>query len=67
MYTNFEGLLTLCEKDGLPLWQVILENEKKLLEKEGIVFSKNGYVDMKRHLWNPGENAQNESELSQIP
>ena len=41
--------------------------QKKLLEKEGIVFSKNGHVDMQRHLWNPGENAQNESELSQIP
>ena len=34
MYTNFEGLLTLCEKDGFPLWQVILENEKKLIEKD---------------------------------
>lgn len=33
MYSNFDGLLSLAEKCRVPLWQIILENEKKLLDK----------------------------------
>ncbi|MFV0496698.1 MAG: L-serine ammonia-lyase, iron-sulfur-dependent, subunit alpha [Candidatus Fimivivens sp.] len=29
MYGNFDGMLNLAEKNNLPLWEVILENEKK--------------------------------------
>ena len=33
MYGNFEGLLNLAEKSNVPLWQIVLENEKKLIDK----------------------------------
>ncbi len=33
MYGNFEGLLNLAEKSGVPLWRIVLENEKKLIDK----------------------------------
>lgn len=33
MYGNFEGLLALAEQNRAPLWQIILDNEKKLLNK----------------------------------
>ena len=29
-----------------------------LLQAEGVAFLPDGRVDMKRHLWNPGQNAQ---------
>ena len=31
--------------------------QRALLKEEGVSFLKDGRVDMKRHLWNPGENA----------
>ena len=34
--------------------------QKNLLEMEGVVFTRNGCVDMKRCLWNLGEISQNE-------
>lgn len=33
MYGNFKALLALAEQAQAPLWQIILENEKKLTEK----------------------------------
>lgn len=33
MYGNFKELLMLAEQAQAPLWQIILDNEKKLLEK----------------------------------
>lgn len=33
MYGNFDGLLTLAEKNNAPLWKIVLENEKKLIDK----------------------------------
>ena len=33
MYGNFDGMLMLAEKNSVPLWRIILENEKKLTEK----------------------------------
>lgn len=33
MYGNFDGLLTLAEKNNAPIWKIILENEKKLIDK----------------------------------
>jgi methylated-DNA-protein-cysteine methyltransferase-like protein len=29
------------------------EEQRTLLEKEGVVFKENGNVDLKRHLWRP--------------
>ena len=38
MYSNLAQLLALAEKQGVPLWRIILENEKKLsdISEEGV-------------------------------
>ncbi len=38
MYTDLAGLLLLAQQQGVPLWRIVLENEKKLtgLSEEGI-------------------------------
>ena len=38
MYSNLAELLALAEKQGVPLWRIILENEKKLsdISEEGV-------------------------------
>ena len=39
MYSNLAELLALAEKQGVPLWRIILENEKKLsdISEEGVL------------------------------
>lgn len=32
----------------VPCW----DEQQKMLEKEGVAFKKNGYVDLKKHRWN---------------
>ena len=41
--------------------------QRSLLEAEGVSFKKDGRVDMKRHLWNPGETAQKEPSQARNP
>ena len=34
------------------------DGQQELLQGEGVAFLPDGRVDMKRHLWNPGQNAK---------
>ncbi|RQW02732.1 MAG: MGMT family protein [Calditrichaeota bacterium] len=43
---NREGKISICS----PEWNQIQRN---LLEKEGIIFSKNDKIDFQKFLWNP--------------
>lgn len=54
---------------GCPWWRIINaqgrisltglpgEEQRRLLQQEGIPFSKDGKVDLKRYLWLPGDEA----------
>ena len=36
----------------------VFVQQRSLLEAEGVTFLKSGRVDMRHHLWNPGESAK---------